>query len=406
MARIPKIILLIESSRASGRALLHGIARFAHDHGPWSFYWEPAGLEKGWPKLESLALQGMIIRDVGRLDEALAFNIPTVVVGHRRGEVAGVVNVVTDSIAIGRMGAEHLLACGFKHFSFCGVEETPLERAGWSRLREEGFARRIQEAGYDCACYTTKPVRKGSMEQQRQAIARWLLSLPRPVGLMACNDDYGVQVMEACKVARLPVPDAVGVIGADNDELVCGLADPAMSSVAINFERAGYEAAQALSKLIRRRHDLPGKINVYPTHVVARRSTDAVAAEDPHVGRALRFMRDHVRESVSVTDVARAAGLSRRALERRFRREIGHSILQETRRLRTDQIARLLVETHLPIGQIADSLGFPNMQHFARYFRAETRLSPLAYRKEFGTRSVESPLSQNGDYLPQVGVVR
>ena len=149
MARIPKIILLIESSRASGRALLHGIARFAHDHGPWSFYWEPAGLEKGWPKLESLALQGMIIRDVGRLDEALAFNIPTVVVGHRRGEVAGVVNVVTDSIAIGRMGAEHLLACGFKHFSFCGVEETPLERAGWSRLREEGFARLVTTTRMD-----------------------------------------------------------------------------------------------------------------------------------------------------------------------------------------------------------------------------------------------------------------
>jgi transcriptional regulator GlxA family with amidase domain len=117
-------------------------------------------------------------------------------------------------------------------------------------------------------------------------------------------------------------------------------------------------------------------------------------------------MRDHVRESVSVTDVASAAGLSRRALERRFRREIGHSILQETRRLRTDRIARLLVETHLPIGQIADSLGFPDMQHFARYFRAEKRLSPLAYRKRFGTRSVESPLSQIGDCLPQVGVVR
>lgn len=105
MPKIHKIILLIESSRASGRALLEGIARYVHDHGPWSFYWEPGGLEKGWPKLKSLDLQRMIVRDVGNLEEALAFGIPTVVVGHRRAEVAGLVNVVTDSTRIGRMGA-------------------------------------------------------------------------------------------------------------------------------------------------------------------------------------------------------------------------------------------------------------------------------------------------------------
>lgn len=397
MRPIPKVMLLIESSRASGRALLHGVARFAHDHGPWSFYWEPAGLEKAWPKLKALDLQGMIVRDVGRLEEALAFEIPTVVVGHSRGEVAGLVNVVTDSKAIGRMGAEHLLACGFKHFAFCGVEEMAGERTGWVRLRKDGFAAWVKEAGYTCASYTTTLVPKGSMRQQRQSMAKWLLSLPKPVGLMACNDDCGVQVMEACKVAGLVVPDAVGVLGADNDELVCGLADPPMSSVAINFERAGYEAAQALWKLIRHKGKVPGKIYVSPTHVLARRSTDTVAAQDPHVARALRFMRDHNREPVGVTEVARAAGLSRRGLERRFRRELGYSILQENRRLRTDQIARLLVETHLPISQIADSMGFTDVRHFARYFRAQKRVSPVAYRKSFGTRSAETPLSQIGD---------
>jgi transcriptional regulator GlxA family with amidase domain len=108
-------------------------------------------------------------------------------------------------------------------------------------------------------------------------------------------------------------------------------------------------------------------------------------------------MRDHVRESISVIDVARAAGLSRRALERRFSREMGHSILKEARRLRTEQVARLLVETHLSISQIAESLGFADVRHFARYFRAEKRVSPLAYRKTFGTRSVASePVLRTG----------
>ena len=218
-------------------------------------------------------------------------------------------------------------------------------------------------------------------------MSKWLQLLPKPAGLMACNDDIGVQIMEACKLAALPVPDAVGVIGADNDELVCGLADPAMSSVAVNFERAGYESAQALDRLMRRARGVPRQIIVQATHIVARRSTDVVAVEDSAVARAMRFIRDHTRGPVAVAEVARAAGLSRRVLERRFRRELNSSIQTEIRRVRTDQIARLLVETHMPVSEIAGSLRFPDVQHFARYFRAGKQVSPLVYRRQFGSRS-------------------
>jgi LacI family transcriptional regulator len=214
-----------------------------------------------------------------------------------------------------------------------------------------------------------------------------LRSVPKPVGVMACNDDCGVQVMEACKLASLSVPDAVGVIGVDDDELVCGLADPAMSSVALNFERAGYEAAQALDKLMRRSRGVPPQITVEATHIVARRSTDVVAVDDEPVAKAMQYIRDHPRESLAVTDVARAVGLSRRVLERRFRRELNSSVLAEIRRVRTDQIARQLLETHLPVSDIAESMGFVDAQHFARYFRAGKQLSPLAYRKRFGSKS-------------------
>jgi LacI family transcriptional regulator len=405
MARIAKVLLLVESSRASGRALLQGIARYSHDHGPWSFYWEPGGLEKAWPRLRSIDLEGMILRDVGKLEEALAFGIPMVLVGHKRAEVAGLVNVVTDSAEIGRMGAEHLLACGFKNFAFCGLEETPFEHATWSRLRKAGFVRSLEAAGSPCHSHTISAGANRSMQQQRQILASWLRSLPYPVGLMACNDDCGVKVMEACRLADLAVPDAVGVIGADNDEIVCGLSGPPMSSVAINFERAGYEAARALDLLMRRIRGVPEKIVVSPTHVVARRSTDLVAVDEPQVAKALRFMRDHDREPVSVGDVARAAGLSRRALERRVRKHIGRSVLQQIRSLRTDRIARLLIETHLPISHIAETLGFPDMQHFARYFRSEKKTTPLAYRKAYGARSTATGMSQNGESLAQVGVV-
>ncbi len=157
-----------------------------------------------------------------------------------------------------------------------------------------------------------------------------------------------------------------------------------MSSVAINFERAGFETAQVLQRALSGRRRPPSKIIVAATHVVARRSTDFMAVSDPHVSKALQFIRDHVRENILVTDISRAAGLSRRALEIKFRQEIECSIHEYVRRVRTDQIVRLLVETDLSVGQIAESLGFSDIQHFARYFRAGKETSPLAYRRKYG----------------------
>ncbi len=383
---------MIESSRASGRALLCGIAKCAHHHGPWSFYWEPGGLEKAWPKLKALNLNGIILRDVDKLEEVLELGVPAVVVGHSKTEVAGLVNVVTDSAAIGRIAAEHLLQCGFKHFAFCGYDHAPSTNSSWrafnwSAARRESFVRCVHQAGYEVQDYTTPAPAPGFWGEERRNMVAWLRSLPKPVGLMACNDDCGQQIMEACKLAGLVVPDAVGVVGADNDEVVCGLSDPPMSSVAISFERAGYEAALVLFRLLRGVRRVPSKITVPATHVVARRSTDFTTVPDPGVTKALQFIRDHARENIMVMDVASAAALSRRALEIKFRREIGCSIQKHIRRMRTDQIVRLLVETELPVGQIAESFGFSDIRHFARYFRAEKQISPLAYRRTCGRRA-------------------
>lgn len=382
MGRIPKVVLLVESSRASGRAVLKGVADYARYHGPWSFFWEPAGLEKAGPMLKTLGADGIILRDVDKLPEVRKFGLPAVVVGYSREAIPGLINVTTDSQRIGRMAAEHLLQCGFKRFASCSYEKTP-----WAEQRVKSFAEAIQSVGCDIRHYLAPPPAKVNWLKERQKMAEWLRALPKPVGVMACNDDCGVQVMEACKLAALAVPDAVGVLGVDDDELVCGLADPAMSSVALNFERAGYEAAQALDKLMGRVRDVPAQITVHATHIVARRSTDVVAVDDEPVAKAMRFIRDHARESLSVVDVARAAGLSRRVLERRFRRGINSSVLAEIRRVRTDQIARLLVETHLPVSDIAEALGFTDAQHFARYFRAGKQITPLTYRKRFGAKS-------------------
>jgi LacI family transcriptional regulator len=389
--KIPTIGLLVESSRVSGRALLCGIAKCAHHYGPCSFYWEPGGLEKAWPKLKALDVDGIILRDVDKLEEVLDLGIPAVVIGHSKMEIPNLVNVVTDSSAIGQIGAEHLLNCGFRHFAYCGYGSalsptSHRESFTWSDLRQEFFNRRVRQAGFEVHTYTTLSPATNTWREERHKMAAWLQSLPKPVGLMACNDDCGRQVIEACKLANLVVPDAVGVLGADNDEVVCGLSDPPLSSVAINFERAGYEAALVLFRLLRGSRRISSKITVSATHVVARRSTDFMAVADPYVSKALQFIRDHARENLLVLDISRAAALSRRALEIKFRREVGCSIHEYIRRVRTDQIVKLLVETELTVGQIAESLSFSDVQHFARYFRAGKQKSPLAYRRAYGRR--------------------
>lgn len=404
MLSIPKVILLIESSRGSGRAFLRGVANYANHQGPWLVFWEPGGLEQAWPMLQTMEADGIIMRDGDEPDQVLAFGIPVVVLGHKRKEVSGRLNVVTDSLKIARLAADHLLQCGFRKFAFCS-DMNPDDSASWSELRLKYFRQYIREAGFethDYCIHNTAGARDWTKERRR--LAQWLQGLPKPIGLMACNDDCGVQVMEACKWAGLVVPDQIGVIGADDDEIVCGLANPPMSSVAINFERAGYEAARALDQLMRRKPQVPRRITVHPTYVAARRSTDIVAVADPAVAKALRFMRDHARQVMTVDDVAAAAGLSRRALERRFRNETGSSILHHIRCARTDQIARLLVETNLPVSQIAEALGFEDAQHFARYFASAKKLSPLAYRRRYG-RQVSSSGAQIGDLFAQSGVV-
>lgn len=382
MKKAFKVLLMVESSRASGRHLIEGIARFAHHHGPWSFYWEPRGLETSRAVLKKLDADGVIFRDVGRLTEQVReLGLPAVVVGHSGGEVRGLINVVTDSAAIGRMAADHLLQCGFKHFAFCGYAGVAPEETSWSKLRLESFRQRIAEAGSPPPQAYVLPSRGSDWQKDRRQLADWLARQPLPLGLMACNDDCGVQVIEACKLADLAVPDAVGIVGVDNDEVVCGLSDPPLTSIAVNFERAGYESAQTLEKLMRRAKPRSFRINVPATHLVARRSTDVVAVEDRCLARALSYIRDNARRPLSVGEVAREAGLSRRVLERRFRREMGRSILHEIRRVRSDEIARLLVETNWPVSRVAESLGFDDAQHFARYFRSGKKISPLAFRK-------------------------
>jgi LacI family transcriptional regulator len=346
------------------------------------FYSEPGGLEAALPKMKHWGADGMIMRDSGKGSEALKLGIPIIVSVHLKEHIKEMPFIDTNGVRIGRMAAEHLLERGFRHFAFCGFDDLH-----WSRGRCENFSKRISESGFESHIYKQPRLRAKRLWENEQAImVDWLKSLPKPIGLMACNDDRGRHVSEACKVAGVHVPEQVAIVSVDNDELVCELSDPPLSSVALNVERGGYEAAELLDKLMSGERVAHKDIIVEPTHVATRQSTDIMAIEDSEVVNALHFIRQHISEPIQVGDVLRAVTLSRRALQKRFRSILNRSIHDEIIRVRTEQVAIMLTETNLAISQIAADFGYAGIEKLSRHFQREKGLTPLQYRKRFGKK--------------------
>lgn len=396
MKKIPKVILVIETSRVYGRRLLRGIAKYSRIHGPWAFYrehpkpdfyMEPGFFGKSTDKeralsyLENWDADGIITREPKKVQQMIADGLPTIVTINLEEPIAGLPSIITDEVETGKMAAEHLFNHGYKHFAYCGFDNM-----FWSRIRGESFGKRVTEMGFETHFYKRPQSKIHSIKEEQAAIADWLKSLPQPVGLMACNDDCGQHVIEACKIAGVYVPDEVAIIGVDNDDIVCDLSDPPLSSIVLNIESAGYKAAALLDKLMAGEKTVSQTIVVQPTHVVTRQSTDIQVIDDPGVAKAVRFIRQHSKEIIQVDDVVNAVSISRRSLERQFHSVLGRSVLSEVRRARTDVIVQMLMETDQTVSQIALILGYPSASHIARYFQREKGISPLAYRKKYGEK--------------------
>lgn len=384
MAYIPKVILLIEKSRAFGRGLLRGIVQYSNLHGPWLFCMEPQVYEKGpaqsfrW--MQSLDADGIIAHtwDQKVIGMILELGLPAMICGIS-APTGNANRIVTDEQAVGRMAAEYFLGRGFRRFAYCGFEDVV-----WSRSRQENFCKTVSLAGYQVYVYKRPRTSKRLVPGQEQPIiAEWLKSLPRPIAVMAGNDDRAQDVLAACKIAGLVVPNEVAILGVDNDELICGLAYPQLSSMALGTQKAGYEAARILDRLIRGQPIIQQdrQVPVVPTHVVTRHSTDILAVEDREVAEAIRFIHAHAKEPIQVSDVANAVGLSKRTLQQRFRLVLSRSVHQEIQQCRIDQMAQLLSNTNLTIYQVASLLGFPDASNLSRSFKRQMGMNPSAYRK-------------------------
>jgi LacI family transcriptional regulator len=367
------VAVLIETSSAHGRGLIRGIAEYVRRNTQWSLQLEENGPSRTVPAwMKSWRGGGIIARiESPLIGKALrAKRVPLVNVAGRTSP-AGVPHVDTDNRTVCELAANYFCQRGYRHFAYVG--NSLFEWSGWRRelFSKVLAAERIACANFD---FTETP-------KSRDNLCAWLKTLPKPVALFAANDRCGFAVVEACARAGLEVPSAVAVLGVDDDEILCHLCRPPLSSIVIDTEGIGYLAAQTLHELMRG-GELGGVCRrVKPLTVRSRQSTDAAAVVDWSVSQALRFIRGHATRDIGVDDVVAQAHVSRRFLEKRFRDVVGHPIHLEIVRHRFQAAQNLLATTDLPLKEVAVRAGFRRADYLSVVFRQKLGLTPSEFRR-------------------------
>ncbi len=373
----PKVALLVETSNSYARGLLRGIVAYIREHRPWSFYLSEhsrGDQAPGW--LRRWKGQGIISRIE---NEAIAaalrpMTIPVVDVSAAR-LIPSLPWFETDDGAIAHLAAEHLQERGFRNFAFAGDA-----RFNWSKWRCEHFQNCVRAAGGRCFIYS--PTRGFPLDDEAHVddLANWIKVLPKPVGVLACYDLRGKQLLDACRSIGVAVPDEVAVIGVDNDDLLCELADPPLSSVIPNAHRSGYEAARLLDEMMAGKKVKGEAHLIPPIGIATRQSTDVLAIDDRHVARAVHFIRQHACDGIQVRDVLKEVPHSRRMLEGHFKKFIGRTPHEEILRVKLSRVRQLLTETDLPLEEIAERSGFSHVEYLSVAFRREVGLPPSKFR--------------------------
>ena len=394
MARRLRVALLIESSREYGRGLLRGIAEYARTHGGWSIHHHERSLPDAPPPwLRGWRGDGIIVRAESPAVVRLVRRLKLPAVDLRAlHPIPGVPAMNTDDAQVSRLAADHLRDRGFRNFGYCGFAG-----ANYSDVRRQAFADHLAGKGLTVWIYadrkptghpSTTAIEARGLTDER-SIARWVRSLPKPVGIMACNDVRARQVLNACRDQSVAVPEQVAVIGVDNDPTICELSDPPLSSIEPDTRRIGYEAARVLENMIHGRA-APVSTTVPPLGVVERQSTDVAAIDDAYVAAAVHFIRRHAHEPMDVADVVQRVGVSRRSLERRFAAALGRPPHEEILRVRLDRVRQLLRETRYPLAEVARLAGFRHAEYMSAMFRNNTGETPGAYRRKV-QRSLAEP---------------
>ena len=368
---------------AFGRHVLEGINRYLAQNQPWSvqldlrelFVTPPAWLRQ-WDG------DGIITRSTTpeMAQVILEWGIPTVNLTDIYGD-QNLPAVLNHHELIGEIAARHLIEKGLKRFAFCGFSDHD-----WSALRENGFKEQIAKRGADVSVQRSNwtQAREVGWGSQQSELVQWISALPKPVGIMACNDLRGQHVLEACQALSVSVPEEVAVIGVDNDRMLCDFCNPPLSSVIPAAEKIGFEAAKMLDQLMRGEALSERTKWMDPLGIEERQSTEVLAIDDPDIVAALKLIRNRACAGLTVAEILREVPIARSVMERKFRKYVGQSPQAHIRSTQVKRACELLRDTGLNLPEIAALTGFKHPEYFSVVFKRLVGTTPGKFRESAG----------------------
>jgi len=362
-----RVLVVANFFMSYNRSILHGAASYARLH-KWTLTYTDARWGTAAERLKEIDALLLGVHDFETDSDWLKSKLPRVGWSASQAKTPWP-RVLTDNIAVGHRVAEHFLASGYRHFAFC-----PNWHGIWSTSRLEGFQSRLQAAGYSVAVAPAGA----------DVTAEWLKTLSLPCGLMVSRDSSVEAVLAECSRASLRVPEDVAIVGVGNDELVCEITDPPLSSVPHQSEQIGYQAAAILDRLVHDRSYKPPEITLIPPgELVVRRSSDAMVFDDPMLVEAMRFIKANQSETIGTKQVVSHVGTSRVTLDTKFMAAMGMTVAAVIRRMRIDKAKLLLSSSDLPMPAVARHSGFSCARQLSKTFHHYTGHTPTGYRRLF-----------------------
>lgn len=377
--------------------IMDGITEYIRTKGDWQLIIWPDNSIKSLQFLKKRGCKGAFVstQTATKAKELYQLGIPVIALSTVQ-DMYNLPYISANSKEVAYMAAEYLLNKEFQNFAFFG-----LTQAKWAKDRYEHFAEYLKKHNRIVEVYKEKEIPilndftpftrlwiNSTVGTGQETLINWLNTLPKPVAILASCDIFACHLINVAKEANINIPDEIAILGVNNDTAVCNICDPPLSSIALNFKKAGYTAATLLDSIISGKEKMRGQcVEISPTHVETRGSTDVYAIGDPDIIQAMKYIRKHSNKPLQVSEIANSVCMSKRSLQMRFQKAIGHSIHDEIVLAHFEIAKILLIETNLPIDEIAIRSGFHYTSNMRRAFKKITGALPQKYRQQHRSQS-------------------
>lgn len=381
-----RILILIDYSSEFSRRLLRGLIQYSKDHGPWLFYRLPTyyktmygkeGIVEWAKSWEADAILAKWDHEGTNLLSTL--NIP-VVLQNFKSRSPYFSNLTGDYYGTGEMAAKFFIKRRFRNFAFYGNKDVI-----WSQERASGFRAEVEKVGGNFYYFESEDLGGKEWSDVHVELDEWLLSLPKPVGLFACDDDFALRMSQICRINNIKIPEEISLLGVDNDDLICNLSDPPISSIVTDVEKGGYETGRLIDRMLKEGVTEPIDIIVKPSRIELRKSTEKYDISNEYITEIVNYIEDNFTSDIKIESLTAIVPLSRRNLEVKFKEEMGTTIYQFILGCRIDYFADLLIATERTLYDMALESGFNDCKNISRIFKKHKGHTPVEYKNIYGS---------------------